>query len=84
MINPYYDKDGITIYHGDSKEILPELEKESVDLVLTDPPYPKEFDHVWDILSLASSSMRNGSALVIFLGNYQLPRVIEALSTTLD
>lgn len=34
---PYYDKDGITIYHGDCRSILPHLPK--VDLVLTDPPY---------------------------------------------
>ena len=37
MIKPYYDQDGITIYHGDCREILPHLPK--VDLVLTDPPY---------------------------------------------
>jgi DNA modification methylase len=34
---PYYEQDGITIYHGDCREILPGLPK--VDLVLTDPPY---------------------------------------------
>ena len=34
---PYYSKDGITIYHGDCREILPTLGP--VDLVLTDPPY---------------------------------------------
>lgn len=34
---PYYDEDGITIYHGDCRDILPHLPK--VDLVLTDPPY---------------------------------------------
>ena len=33
----YYDEDGITIYHGDCRDILPQLEP--VDLVLTDPPY---------------------------------------------
>ena len=37
MTKPYYDHAGITIYHGDCREILPQLE--SVDLVLTDPPY---------------------------------------------
>ena len=37
MTKPYYQEDGITIYHGDCREILPELPK--VDLVLTDPPY---------------------------------------------
>lgn len=34
---PYYDEDGITIYHGDCREILPVIG--NVDLVLTDPPY---------------------------------------------
>lgn len=34
---PYYFESGITIYHGDCLEILPELGP--VDLVLTDPPY---------------------------------------------
>jgi site-specific DNA-methyltransferase (adenine-specific) len=37
MIKPYYDQEGIVIYHGDCREILPQLEP--VDLVLTDPPY---------------------------------------------
>ncbi len=34
---PYYEHGGITIYHGDCREILPTLDP--VDLVLTDPPY---------------------------------------------
>jgi site-specific DNA-methyltransferase (adenine-specific) len=37
MIKPYYDHDGITIYHADCRDVLPQLDK--VDLVLTDPPY---------------------------------------------
>ena len=36
-IKPYYKESGITIYHGDCRNILPSLPK--VDLVLTDPPY---------------------------------------------
>ena len=36
---PYYDHAGITIYHGDCREILPAMEPASIDLVLTDPPY---------------------------------------------
>lgn len=39
---PYYDDgNGIVIYHGDCREILPHLPK--VDLVLTDPPYGMSF-----------------------------------------
>ncbi|MEM6260475.1 MAG: DNA methyltransferase [Planctomycetota bacterium] len=36
-MTPYYEQDGIAIYHGDCREILPTLEQ--VDVVLTDPPY---------------------------------------------
>jgi len=31
--------DGITLYHGDCREVLPLLEKGSVGALLTDPPY---------------------------------------------
>jgi site-specific DNA-methyltransferase (adenine-specific) len=37
-MEPYYQRDGITIYHGDARDILPLLDT-PVDLVLTDPPY---------------------------------------------
>ncbi len=36
-MNPYYEDDAVTIYHGDCRDILPTLGE--VDLVLTDPPY---------------------------------------------
>jgi site-specific DNA-methyltransferase (adenine-specific) len=36
-MKPYYEHAGITIYHGDCREILPALPK--CDLILTDPPY---------------------------------------------
>jgi len=32
-------EDGITLYHGDCRDVLPLLPRESVDLVLTSPPY---------------------------------------------
>jgi DNA modification methylase len=34
---PYYDRDGITIYNADCRQVLPFLSV--ADLVLTDPPY---------------------------------------------
>ena len=36
-MKPYYQTDNGVLYHGDCLEIMPQLE--SVDLVLTDPPY---------------------------------------------
>lgn len=37
-MNPYYDHEGITIYHGDCREVLPGLEFRP-DLIFADPPY---------------------------------------------
>lgn len=35
-VTPYYEQDGITIYLGDCREILPTLD---ADVLITDPPY---------------------------------------------
>ena len=35
----YYQEDGVVIYCGDCRDILPLFEDKSFDLVLTDPPY---------------------------------------------
>jgi DNA modification methylase len=52
MMTPYYEQDGITIYHGDCREILPTLQ--SVRLVVTDPPY------VFGIASTAQEGKAGG------------------------
>jgi DNA modification methylase len=39
-MRPYYQDEAVTIYHGDSREILPTITP--ADLVLTDPPYGTE------------------------------------------
>lgn len=36
-MQPFYEADGIVIYHGDARDILPSIGK--VDVVITDPPY---------------------------------------------
>lgn len=51
-MKPYYEQDGVTIYHGDCREVLPELP--SVDLCVTDPPY------VFGIASTAQEGKAGG------------------------
>ena len=45
---PYYQHEGVTIYNGDCLAVLPELPDNSVDLILTDPPYFKVKGEAWD------------------------------------
>ncbi len=58
---PYYDEDGIVIYLGDCREILPHLPK--VDLVLTDPPYGMNF--VSNFRFVKHAAIANDDALPI-------------------
>lgn len=36
-MTPYYAQDGVTIYHGDCRDVLPTIER--ADAVVTDPPF---------------------------------------------
>jgi len=38
-MTPYFERDGIVIYHGRAEDVLPTLEAGSVDMVFTSPPY---------------------------------------------
>ena len=42
-MRPYYNHGGITIYHGDCRDVAEYIAPQSVDLVLTDPPYGQAF-----------------------------------------
>lgn len=48
-MKPYYEKDNITLFCGDNREVLPTLSEASVDFVCSDPPYGLGFmGHEWD------------------------------------
>lgn len=40
-MTPYYEDDGVILYHGDCRDVLPHLD--SADLLVTDPPYGANF-----------------------------------------
>ena len=43
-MSPYYDRDGITIYHARCEDVLPSIDPDDVGLLLTDPPYGIDLD----------------------------------------
>ena len=42
-MKPFYDVDGITIYHADCADVLPLVPPDTVGLLLTDPPYGMDY-----------------------------------------
>jgi site-specific DNA-methyltransferase (adenine-specific) len=45
-VKPYYEHGGITIYHGDCREVLPQLPPDSIDVCVTSPPYNVGLDYL--------------------------------------
>lgn len=75
-MTPYYEQDGITIYHGDCRKVLSSLEP--VDHIITDPPY-SEHTHAkqWIGAALTADGMKRVSTAHNELG-------FEYLSTDLQ
>lgn len=42
-VTPIFDDGQVVLYHGDCFEVLPHLERESVHLLVADPPYGQDF-----------------------------------------
>ncbi len=55
-MKPYYSHAGITIYHGDCREIMPGI---TADVLVTDPPYGIAYDSGW-----ARDSVNDGGSYV--------------------
>ncbi|MFH1555695.1 MAG: DNA methyltransferase [Pseudomonadota bacterium] len=65
---------------GDFRVVLADVPDGSVDVVLTDPPYPAEFLPLWDDLgAFAARVLRPGGLLVAMSGQTHLPAVMNLL-----
>lgn len=77
----------VRIVHGDFRTVLtsPLVENNSIHMVLTDPPFGKEFLPVWKELGeFAVKVLKPGKLLVAYSGNYHLPTVMNLLSENLQ
>lgn len=69
---------------GDHKELATQIPDESIDLLYTDPPYPKEFLHCfYEMGEYAGRVLKPGGSLLTLCGQWEVPYAIEALSVGL-
>ncbi len=74
---PYYERDGITIYCGDAREVLPHLD--GIRAVVTDPPYKREFIPLYaPIFTACDAAMAPPAVCVAMVGQAYLPQVIAS------
>jgi DNA modification methylase len=77
-IKPYFQTENFVLYHGDANEILQSFDAESIDLVLTDPPYPREFFCTYIYLAEhCPRLMKDGASLVTIIPHFSLPEVLK-------
>lgn len=75
----------VDIRHGDFRTALDDIEPESVDLFLTDPPYLAHYVPLWaDMARLAERVLKPGGLLVAYSGQYHLPAVMGGLAAHLE
>ncbi len=84
-MKPYYQDEWVIIYHGDCREILPELPK--VDLVLTDPPYnihKADWDRIPDYINWSGLWLKQVEGLLADNGSFyffhnEMPTIAELM-----
>jgi 16S rRNA G966 N2-methylase RsmD len=60
-----------------------EIESDSIDWIVTDPPYPKEFISLYaDLAKMAQRWLRPGGSLLAMSGQTYMPEVLTALMST--
>jgi predicted DNA binding CopG/RHH family protein len=72
-----------TLYHCGVTDLSHYVEPESVDCIITDPPYPKEFLPVYtDLARFAAYALKPGGSLVVMVGQSYLQEILQRLSST--
>jgi len=57
----------------------------SADCIITDPPYPKEYIHIYeDLAKFAKESLRQGGLLIVMTGQSYLPEILSSMAKHID
>ena len=70
------------VYHGDIETWKP---VKQYDFIITDPPYPKEFLPLWDVLAYrANEFLKDGGLLIAMSGQSYLDDIYKMMSEHLE
>tara|TARA_R110001606_G_scaffold397546_1_gene574378 strand:+ start:59 stop:1258 length:1200 start_codon:yes stop_codon:yes gene_type:complete len=70
---------------GDFEEVFSDIEDGSIDCIITDPPYPKEYIECWSKLSrFAKRVLKPNGFCIAYSGQMNLPEVMKRMNEHLD
>ena len=71
----------VTLHLGDCLEYMKTMPDKSVDAVITDPPYPKEYLSLWGLCAESSTRiLKQGGWFLAYSGQLFMPDVLAGLS----
>lgn len=86
QLDDWQQKSNVQIIIKDIQLLTAEdIPSESVDVIITDPPYPADYIDLFDTLGeLAARVLKPGGSLIAMTGQLYLPRYLELLGKHLD
>ena len=77
--------DACKLFQADIRDGLPQISDESVDFIITDPPYSREYIPLYGELSkVAARVLKDGGSLVCMVGQSYLPEIVKELSKSMN
>lgn len=76
--------DECRLIHGSLVDAYETVEPHSIDVIVTDPPYGKEYLDCYDDLAVASNYLlKPGASLLVMIGQSYLPDILKKLNGSL-
>jgi len=73
-----FKSDDILSYYGDFYEFSDSLENNSIDAIITDPPYPEEFLPLWEqMFEVANRILKPSKYLVCYANHQNLDKIFR-------
>ena len=92
MITPYYERDNVTIYHGDCREVMSYIKPRTIGAIITDPPYGmnrfetdgKDYlESVGPALHEAWTLLKDNAPMFVFTSTAEIVNVSNAIGQPL-
>ena len=77
-IDAVVSHEDVELYNADFRDVLPKLAEDSVGMIFTDPPYAKEYSHLYkDMADLTRPIASQGASLITYIGHYAAPLILD-------
>lgn len=75
------NEDQCRLVHADIGDVSQHITDASLDFIITDPPYPREYLPVYETLAkMAARTLKPGGSLLVMIGQSYLPEILALMT----